>query len=248
MILDWDMWTMNLNHVLNNNLYVNLFVLSLTLSSIFYLLFRRTENSKRKIHFLAAHIILLFFPFVFSAVFWRCMIPIFNCSPKLLMVFGPIVCTIAIALGFMLLPYIYRLSNENRLTKNVFIKNFIAEQSRKLGINEPEVYSVNEIKPVAYSITNLKPAIFISVGLSELLTRKEMESVLLHELHHHKSKASLWKFSGNALKLFTPLATFTCVCEPMKQEEIDADDYAISIQGTSKHIDSAKRKIGNFNF
>ena len=238
---------MYFNHVLNSQVYINLFVLSLTISSIFYLLFRRTENLKRKINLLIAHIIFLFFPFVFSAVFWRCMMPIFNCSPKMLMIFGPITGIIVIASGFILLPYVYGLSRENQLVKNGFIKNFVAMQSRKLKINEPEIYSINELKPVAYSITNFKPAIFISAGLSELLTRKETESVLLHEIYHHKSNASFWKFSGNALKLFTPLATFTCVSEPTKQEEIEADDYAISIQGTSKYINSAKRKVTEFS-
>ena len=248
MILDSDMWTMYLNHVLNSNFYVNLFVLSLTLSSIFYLLFRRTENLKRKIYFLAAHIILLFFPFVFSAVFWRCMTPIFNCSPKLLIVFGPIIGIIAVAFGFIVLPYVYRWSNENQKVQNGPVKDFVACQSRKLEINEPEVYSINNIGPVAYSMTNIKPAIFISVGLFELLSRREIEAVLLHEMYHHKTKASFWKFSGNALRMFTPLAAFSCASEPTCKEENNADDYAVLVQKTNRHLMSAKRKIGNFNF
>ena len=242
------MWRMYFDHIINNNLYFDIFVFSLFLSGVFYFVFRRTENLKRKVNFLVAHIIFLFFPFVFSGVFWRCITPIFNCSPKMLMILGPIAGLTAIVSGFVLLPYVYRWSSKNLLIKNGFIGDFVGNQSRKLGIKVPEVYSINEIKPVAYSITSLKPAIFMSAGLLELLTRKEIESVLLHEIYHHKSNASFWKFSGNALKIFTPLAAFSYVFEPMQREETQADNYAVSVQKTDKHLISAKRKIGDFSF
>ena len=243
MIWQMSMWSLYFGHIRNNAAYTKVFILSLVLSSVFYLLFRRTERLKLKINFLAAHIIFLFFPFVFSAIFWRCMMPIINCSPKMLIFFGPIAAISAIVMGFVILPYIYGWSDKNNPIENGFIKDFTAKQSGEIGIIEPNVYSINDIKPAAYSITNLKPAIFISAGISELLTKKEMEAVLLHELHHHKNKAYFWKFSGNALKFFTPLAAFPCASEQMRQEEIEADNYAIKVQKTSKYLESAKRKI-----
>lgn len=243
MIKHLIMWKVYFDNITNNSFFINVFVLSLVLSSVFYLLFRRSENLKLKINFLAMHIILLFFPFVFSAVLWRCMMPILNCSPKMLIFFGPIAGILAIIFGFAILPYVYGFSDKNHLIENGWIKDFVSKQSKKLVIKEPEVYSINYIKPVAYSITNLKPSVFVSVGLSELLTKKEIEAVLLHELYHHKSKAYFWKFSMNALRIFTPLSTFNSASEQMLKEEIQADKYAISVQKTERNLLSAKRKF-----
>ena len=199
MIAHLEMWQSYIGQFIKAPTNIYVFIFSLILSSAFYLLFMRTESIKRKMNFLALHIVFLFFPFIFTAVFWKCTMPLASCSPMIFMISAPIAGIIAIVSGFILLPYIYRWSDKNQIVQNGFASDFVAEQSRKLGIKEPEIYSINDIKPIAYSITNLKPAIFISAGLSELLTKKEMEAVLLHELHHHKSKAYFWKFSGNML-------------------------------------------------
>lgn len=246
MIEQLEMWKNYFYHILNHPLHISIFIFSFTFSIVFYLLFKRTADLKRKVNFLAMHIALLFFPFIFSAVFWKCMMPMMNCSPMMFIIFAPISIILAVITGFVILPYIYRWSYSSNLVKMGFIKELIAEQSKVLSTKEPELYSVNDIKPFAYSITNLKPAIFISAGLSELLTKKEMEAVLLHELYHHKSKAYLWKFSGNILRLFTPVIAFTGVSISLEKEENEADNYAISVQKTSKYLNSAKAKASSF--
>lgn len=246
MIEYFEMWIAYFKHVADNHLFVNVFVLSLAFSGFFYLLFRRAENLKLKINFLAIHTILLFFPFVLSAVLWKCMMPVMSCNPKILIFFGPIGGIFAIILGFMVLPYVYGWSDKNHPIEKGFIRNFVAGQSMKSGIKEPQIYSINDLKPMAYSITNLKPAIFISAGLSELLTKKEMEAILLHEIYHHKSNAYFLKSLSRSFGLFSPLAAFGCVSAAMKGEEIEADNYAISMQSNDKYLFSAKRKMEQF--
>ena len=241
-----EMWVVYAQNLLNNHINKNVFLVSLVFSAVFYLLFKRTENLKKKAYYLTFHIILLFFPFVFAAVFWNCMMNLINCAPKIFLFFTPIAIAAAVLLGFIVLPFAYNWHRNNSKIDEGFIKEFVHEESAKLKIGEPEIYSINEIEPMAYSITNLKRSIFVSVGLSELLTKKELESVLLHELYHHKSKAYFWKFSFNMLRIFTPLSTFASESEPMKKEEMEADSYAVSVQGTSKYLNSAKRKMQDF--
>lgn len=241
------MWKVYFSNFINYpiNLYVLIF--SFILSAVFYLLFKRTESIKKKINFLAIHIVLLFFPFIFAVLSWKCIMPVVSCSVKMFTLFIPFAALGAAILSFMLLPFLYNWSNKSNSINKGFIKNFVENQSMKLKIREPKIYSINEVKPMAYSITNLKPSVFISVGLSELLSKKEMQAVLLHELYHQKSKAYFWKFSFNMLRIFTPLSTFISVSEPMEKEEREADKYAIGIQKTGKYLKSAKRKIEKFN-
>jgi|SRR3989344_9592819 len=241
------MWRVYFDNFAHHPINLYTLIASFALSAVFYFLFRRTENVKKKINFLALHVVLLFFPFVFTALSWECMMPVMSCSPKIFAFFIPFAAIIAALLSFLLLPFLYNWSNKSKLIDKGFIKNFVERQSKRLKIREPKIYPINEIKPMAYSITNLKPSIFISAGLSELLSKKEMEAVLLHELYHQKSKAYFWKFSFNMLRIFTPLSTFISTSEPMEKEEREADNYAVSVQKTDKHLKSAKRRIEIFN-
>ncbi len=237
------MWVVYFDNFLENPISLKVLIGSMTISAIFYLLFKKTPSAKRKINYLALHIMTLFFPFIFSAAFWKCMMPVATCSPKLFIFLAPILLIAAVVASFTLLPYIYSWSGRNNQIKQCHIKEFVAKESEALGIKEPNIYSINEIKPVAYSITSLKPAIFVSAGLAEILSGKELESVLLHELYHHKSKAYFWKFSLRMLGIFTPLSTFTNTKNHIKREEIKADNYAALVQETKRYLNSAKRKI-----
>lgn len=241
------MWKIFFSNLILNPINFYVLVFSFTLFIILYFIFRKTENIKKKISFLALSIILLFFPFIFSALSWRCLMPVLNCTFKMFTILLLPAGFAAIILSFILLPFIYTMSSKNRVIDKGLINDFVKSQSRNLKIKEPKIYSVNEIKPMAYSITNIKPSIFISAGLSELLTKKEMEAVLLHELYHHKSKAYFWKFSINVLKLFTPLSAFMGISKSMKKEEREADSFAISEQKNDEYLKSAKRKIEKFN-
>ena len=261
MISKLDIWMMYLYSIFKHPLNLSIFIISITLSLLFFYLFIKNDYIKAKVKFLYLHIILLFFPFLFAAFSGRCMSPVYycsslidscttemvyNCSPKFTVSYLFLGVITALILSFIVLPYIYRWSIKSNEIARGYIKDFVKRKSSKLGIREPRIYAIEDIKPLAYSITNIRPSVFITVGLCELLNRKELEAVLLHELYHLKNKASFWKFSLNMLRLFTPLATFISTRDSLNREEKRADIFAINIQGSERYINSAKRKIELF--
>ena len=74
-----------------------------------------------------------------------------------------------------------------------------------------------------------------------------MQAVLLHELYHIKNKSSIWKFSLNQIKRFSPLSYFSSIRKSINNEERDADLFAIKVQGTKRFLQSAKKKINQFD-
>ncbi len=133
--------------------------------------------------------------------------------------------------GYVVIPQVYK-----RLAKPLSLKRF-----RELcGITKisAELFLVDKAKPVAFTLGN---KIFISVGMFELLSRKELEAVLLHELHHVKSRSSWGKFSSNFVKVFSPIAWFSRAS--VEKEERDADLFAVKVQNTKVYLTSAKKKV-----
>ena len=90
---------------------------------------------------------------------------------------------------------------------------------------------------------------FLSLGNhpipNHFLSKKELESVILHEIYHVKNSSSLFKFSTFFIRL-SPLATFTSFIEDLNKEEKDADNFAIKFQNTSKYLNSSKLKIHKY--
>jgi len=136
--------------------------------------------------------------------------------------------------GYALLPYIYR-----RMARPLSVRAF-KELCKLTGINA-ELYLIDKAKPVAFT---LGKRIFVSVGMFELLSRKELEAVLLHELYHVKSRASWGKFSAGFVKLFSPIAWFSA--SSVEREEKCADAFAVKMQATKQFVSSAKKKVGEF--
>jgi Zn-dependent protease with chaperone function len=126
---------------------------------------------------------------------------------------------------------------------NKALSNFVSKVSNDLSIIRPNVYIVDDAKPFAFSY--IKSSIFISLGLIELLSKKELESVILHEIYHVKNSSSLFKFSTFFIRL-SPLATFTSFIEDLNKEEKDADSFAAKFQKTSRYLNNAKLKINRY--
>ena len=108
------------------------------------------------------------------------------------------------------------------------------------------MFFVESAEAFANTFTGWKPTIFISVGLFELLNKKEVEAVILHELYHIKQQGSFLKFSLNLLRLTSPLVAFSVCKNEFLSIEKMADLYAIKVQGTDKHLKSARKKISNY--
>ena len=242
------MWKYYFYNIIYNQINLIVLIISIILSLFFYFSFRKTNNLKEKTKFLYAHIFLLFFPLIFSAIFWMCGMSFLSCPPMYLPIFLPLSLVSVLLLNFIFAPYFYSWDGNNTEIKQGRMKEFVGRQYNKLNLNEPKIYSINNIKPMAFSISNRKPSIFVSAGLAEILTEKELQAVLLHEMHHIKNRSSFWKFSLTNLKTFSPLVAFMTVKDSLDNEEREADAFAKSFQGTEKYILSAKKKIRAFNY
>jgi Zn-dependent protease with chaperone function len=98
---------------------------------------------------------------------------------------------------------------------------------------------VDTAKPYAFA---LKKDVFITVGMFDILTKKEQEAVLLHELGHVRQKTSLRKFTAAVMRLVSPVSAFY-THKVLNAEERDADAFAASIQGTTRYVLSARAKL-----
>jgi len=136
--------------------------------------------------------------------------------------------------GVVFIPKLYR-----RMAKPFSLKIF-KELCKLTGIRA-ELFLIDQAKPVAFASGK---NVFISVGMFEALSRKELEAVLLHELHHVKARSSWNKFSTGFVKAFSPIAWFSP--SSVEQEEKSADAFAEKLQGTKKHLNSAQKKVDSF--
>jgi Zn-dependent protease with chaperone function len=189
---------------------------------------------------LYAHLVLVLSPLFYFALSINCSMSIVNgllsfCTAlltKFVIYLLPPIMAVTFIAGYGLLPYIYR-----KIAKPMSIRNF-KELCKLTGI-QAELFLVDKAKPVAFTIGK---KIFVSVGMFEMLSRKELEAVLLHELYHVKSRASWGKFSASFVRLFSPIAWFSSAS--VENEECAADAFAIKEQKSGKFIESAKRKVG----
>ncbi len=242
-----SMWGTYFTHLFMHPLLMGILVFSLLASISFFILFRKTDKIKTKTAYLYAHIFFLFSPFILSAFLWECIMPVFVCSPKLIIYGLSGGSTIALFASFLTMPYLYPWATKSNEVKESNLNKLLKRWTEHFGIPKPKVYSLNEATPIAYSITSIKPAIFLSVGLLEILNKRELEAVLLHEIYHIKNKSSIWKFSLNQIKMFSPLSSFSSIRESINNEEREADLFAVKIQGTRRFLNSAKNKINCFS-
>ncbi len=147
----------------------------------------------------------------------------------------PPVLVATFVVGAIFIPKMYERTAkkyENKAFKNLCKKTSISAQ----------LFVVDKALPVAFSINK---KVFVSVGMFESLSKKELESVLLHELSHVKNNSAWNKFSINFVRLFSPVAWFSGIHSIEKEERI-ADAFAVKIQNTNKFLLSAKKKVSAF--
>ncbi|KAJ6846096.1 uncharacterized protein M6B38_278635 [Iris pallida] len=81
--------------------------------------------------------------------------------------------------------------------------HLLAEAAKVLNTETPDLYVSQNPVPNAYTlaISGRKPFIVVHTSLVELLTRKELQAVLAHELGHLKCDHGIWLTFGNILAL-----------------------------------------------
>ncbi|CAK7328310.1 unnamed protein product [Dovyalis caffra] len=83
------------------------------------------------------------------------------------------------------------------------LHQLMTEAAEILNIEPPDLYVRQSAVPNAYTlaISGKKPFVVVHTGLVELLTRKELQAVLAHELGHLKCDHGVWLTFANILTL-----------------------------------------------
>jgi len=220
---------------------------SFALSAIFLILLKKISlSTKSKIFLIYSHILSLFFPFIFLTTNVGCASVCAACYSniyQLLALALPTTLLVTTITGFFVIPTVFVYTNRRTEMKSGKIFNFVKKSSKQLRIKQPRVYILNKSNPVAFSFRNFKSAVFLSVGLFDILKWKEAQAVILHELAHIKQKSSAMKLSTFFLRIFSPLSILVRFHHNKLSEEVKADSLAAKIQGADKYIKSARNKI-----
>lgn len=238
------MWGYLFEDTTHNGFTISIVALSLMFSLMALLFTSRQDSIRKKLSLIYTHLFFLFFPLVFISSMWSCQLPIFSCVQKKILWIIPLSIFATYSTGFFILPHIYKIVHKSKDVTDISIKKCIKKYSGDLGIKKvPRIYFIDSAKPIAHTFTNFTPAIFISVGMFEMLKKKEIEAVILHELHHIMNRSSFLKFSTQFARFVSPIARFAVLNEELNGEERNADNFAVQVQKTDKFLLSAKREI-----
>lgn len=221
-------------------------VFFLLLSILFFFLSKKANRTRTKVGALYLHIFFLFLPLVFTT-YSSVSCPCSATEPyKFFFVIIPITIFVTLGGGFILFPFLYTISTRSKISNVYSIEPLLNKGSSILNMKTPRVYLIPSAEPLAHTFTSFGKRIFVSIGLLDLLSRKEQEAVILHELYHVKKNASFLKFSTFFLTLFSPLAHFSVYETSLESEEAEADYFVINQQGTKKNLLHAKEKITSY--
>lgn len=211
----------------------------------------KTSGTKQRLTLLYVHVFTFVFPFLFYLFFRGCNSYFSGCShARAIVAMLGLTGLIATLLALALAPFILinRYSRKSVLVgKRHWSVDFVKKHADAIMVSAPQIFFVDDAAPLAFSFSFIRPKIFLSMGLFDILGRKEIEAIILHELAHVKRRATYVKLSAHMARLLSPfsmLADF--LGRSGTTEESAADDMAVSVQGTSSHLDSAKRKIMQF--
>src|SRR5574342_316118 len=136
---------------------------------------------------LYAHLLFILSPLFYFALSINCSLGLVQgllswCTAVLakfvIYILPPLMAAVFIA-GYVLLPKLYAF-----ISKPLQSRTF-ERLCRATGIKS-ELFIIDRAKPLAFTLGR---KVFVSVGMCELLSRKELEAVLLHELYHVSSPA-----------------------------------------------------------
>jgi|GEM_PF-752606 len=205
----------------------------------------KDTSSFQKSVFSYVHFFTLLFPLHYFFFSLTCALN-GNCSLSSSLSYSFIASLILAAIfSFFIIPYLLVYFQKPTLIKKNHLTIFLQNVVNKEQIPMPSLFLLKKSEPVAFSFSLFSSAIFFSVGLSNILSPKELESVLLHELWHIKERSSFFK-SAVFLLRFSPFSKFATLNEELSKEEKRADSFAIKIQKTKKHLLLAKTKLNEY--
>ncbi len=228
---------------LSQPLYVVLTLTALILAFASFTLARRdTFSAGKRLLLLYVHLALLITPFALLSYSVGCSVPAYDCSAKSLIYSVPIllsgIVAVASVIGFAAGPKLYaRALGAKRWNGTRAIRQTLHGHPRVT------LHTIDTGKPQAFSHGN---HIYLSIGMIETLTPKELEAVVLHELGHVTHRSSWLKAGRLVTRFVSPLAHFSDWNATLNAEEHYADRYAVSAQGTTKYIERARAKVSEF--
>lgn len=234
------------------------FLLAFLLIIAFITMKQRLTTTK-KLLLLYGILFFFFFPAVFYFYTQTCGgSMLYSCNPVQSFFYTTLLALgISAGIGFVTTPFLYRFSSKYQMIskssekkgkngrEDAFLKR-IQDYATQLGIKMPAVSIINKAEPLAFSLSHIKQSIFITVGLLDLLQKKEVDAVLLHELGHIKHRASFLKFTNSLFRFLFPIANFNVFHNELDQEEQQADLVAVTIQGTNRYLLAAKQKMSAY--
>ena len=184
------------------------------------------------------------YPLVFSALFllsyfglsMSCHASLPICTDHAVMYSFPAAVIGSLLFGYIVLPRIYLAWQSGRRS---------ASLSKLLPSNMP-VYISDKGRPFAFSYGGFQKWIVVSQGMIDILTKKELQAVLLHEYGHISNNTSIYKTSNWIYSKIPLLHAFLGGRALEDQEELNADAYSVAMQGTGRHLNSAKRKLTDY--
>jgi Zn-dependent protease with chaperone function len=227
-----------------------LFSASIAVAFLIMLALMRLKVSNRtKLVLIYAHLTAVLFPFVTLATDFGCGTMCMSCHgdvAKIISIGLPSTLVASGILGFVAIPGLFLLLSRGRTIKDGGMLRFISKYSRAMGIKTPSVYAIDSAKPKAFSFKTFRSAIFLSAGLADILSKRELEAVLLHELAHVRSKASIFRISSLLLRI-SPMSYMKSFDAELDDEERSADDFVASVQRTRRYLKSARAKLVKFD-
>lgn len=109
------------------------------------------------------------------------------------------------------------------------------------GIDLTQLIVVKNTQPLAYAMGMFQPKIVITTGLIKLLTKKELEAVLLHEKYHKVHRHGLVILCAEIIS--STLSFFPLLLDILTRMkgtfELAADHHAREVQGTGRYVHAA---------
>lgn len=242
----------DLTRFLQNPAHIFIVATSLVLAVLVLLISSVTLlHVKKRAMLLYTHVFLLIFPIIYFLFSVTCKYMFTHCGRQEFIFYITMLSAItALFTGIIFAPIIFVKWYKRQAiilgdSANPLVA-FVRKQSVKMGITAATVYVIDSANPVAFSYSMLKSKIFISIGMMDILSKKEIEAVLLHELYHIKHKSGLLKHASHILRVASPIAAFTVPAHDLDREEMAADAFAMHVQKTDKHLVGAIRKVEEF--
>ncbi|HIH22952.1 TPA: M48 family metalloprotease [Candidatus Micrarchaeota archaeon] len=228
---------------------VKIFLVLLSIVVLFYS--HRALSSARTVRLRIAysflHVLSIIFPLLLFGISLTCTELKMDCSIAITQALAfsiPVAILLTMVFSIFVVPLLF--ARKSRILEGKWV-SYARAISLELGLPKPPmIYAFDSGVPQAFSHSFGTPAIFLSVGLLESMGNSEIEAVILHELGHISAKSSFSKLVFGILSRFSPLGIQPMFHALISDEESIADRFAIKIQETSRHLNSAKRKLDSF--